>query len=305
MIVSKCPLRISLAGGSTDLQDFVDKHGHGAVISFPATAYVYITVHSNNRNQYIINYTQREETTKIGDIKNDIAREVLKKFNCKPVTVTFNADIHSVGSGLAASSAYLIAAIGAIAKFKNVCLSQFEICNLALEMERSFNPLTGYQDPYGCGMGSLKKMTFYKGKEPQIEYFKQSIFNGFNMFLLYSNVKRKSTKVLKEVASTDRRPLLQLVGTLERAILTNNTEEFLNCINAGWKEKKKSSPHILSNSKVRTIDNRLCLDSRVLAHRLCGAGNGGYFFILTQQNTLIKDAIRVTIEQNGLQVYAL
>ena len=44
MIVSKCPLRVSLVGGSTDLQSFIDKYGYGQVISFPISLYTYISL---------------------------------------------------------------------------------------------------------------------------------------------------------------------------------------------------------------------------------------------------------------------
>ena len=50
MIIAKCPLRISLAGGSTDLQSYIDFNKYGGVISFPSTLYAYISAHENNRN---------------------------------------------------------------------------------------------------------------------------------------------------------------------------------------------------------------------------------------------------------------
>jgi len=45
MIIAKCPLRISLVGGSTDLQAFIEKYQTGSVISFPSDLYTYISIH--------------------------------------------------------------------------------------------------------------------------------------------------------------------------------------------------------------------------------------------------------------------
>ena len=153
MIISKCPLRISLVGGSTDLQGFIDKFGMGSAISFPPNLYTYININNNiSTEKWIINYSKSERVNNPNKIKNDIAREVIKYFNLPPISMTFNSDIPSSGSGLASSSSYLIACIAAACKFKGIDYSQTEIAKLAIKLERSFNPLTGYQDPYGCAL---------------------------------------------------------------------------------------------------------------------------------------------------------
>ena len=69
MIISKCPLRVSLAGGSTDLIEFVDKYGYGSVISFPIDVYTYISLSLNLSNVYRINYSETEEVKDVDLIK--------------------------------------------------------------------------------------------------------------------------------------------------------------------------------------------------------------------------------------------
>ena len=160
MIISKCPLRVSLVGGSTDLQKFIDKYKIGKVINFPISLYTYITLSHRYDNEYRINYSLVESTSNPDKIKNDIARELIKYFDLPPLTITFNADIPTSGSGLASSSSYMVAAVAAACKWKNIEISQFEICKIAHEIELKFNPLTGYQDTYGCGLPSSKLMTF-------------------------------------------------------------------------------------------------------------------------------------------------
>ena len=61
MIVSKCPLRVSLVGGSTDLQGFIDQYGIGSVISFPHNLYTYITINENiSTETWKINYSNKK-----------------------------------------------------------------------------------------------------------------------------------------------------------------------------------------------------------------------------------------------------
>jgi mevalonate kinase len=43
------------------------------------------------------------------------------------------------------------------------------------------------------------------------------------------------------------------------------------------------------NSKLLELDNILSKDSRVLSHKLCGAGNGGYFLIFASKNVNLNN----------------
>lgn len=318
MIVTSCPLRISLAGGSTDLEDFIASNGHGSVISFPSNLRTYISFHSDilgiNRlkNNYVINYSEREERTSIQEIKNDVARVVLDYFDCGPVGCSFTSDVFSSGSGLASSSSYLVSLIKAAALHKGVGLSDFEICKLALGLERKFNPLTGQQDTYGCGMGSLKKLTFYANRGPTINYLPVNLFKELEMYLLFTDIRRSSTKVLngvKNKGTKDRIPLLSMVEETEKAILNTDKKKFYDCIREGWRLKQKTSPLVMQNSKLRELDDLLNETDNIKAHRLCGAGNGGFFLLFTERgaqlgekiDSLNKPVIKVTISEDGVR----
>jgi D-glycero-alpha-D-manno-heptose-7-phosphate kinase len=304
MIVAKCPLRVSLAGGSTDLQDFIDLHGHGEVISFPSSLYTYISLHENHRGKYIIDYTKREEVVFINDIKNDVAREVLKEYALPPVTITFNTDAHSSGTGLASSSSYIISLIKAITIFKGIRMSNYEICKKALEIERRFNPLTGYQDPYGCGIGSFKKIIFKKNEDPIIKYLDQSIFENLEMHLIYTRAVSNSTIALRKTAKSNRVDLLEIVEEMDQAIEKKDLHNFTKLVKLGWEKKKQITPHVAGNENVKKIDTILQNNPSILAHRLCGAGNRGYFLSLLKTTSYIpfnmQDSIKIGICQNGV-----
>lgn len=307
MILAKCPLRISLAGGSTDLQDFVDHYGRGSVISFPVNLYTYITLSSDisgyNKihHKYVINYSRREEEQFIDDIKNDIAREVLKYFNCEQITATFTSDILSSGSGLASSSSYTIAFIKAVSNFKRIKLSDFEICKISLDIERKFNNLTGFQDVYGCGIGSLKRMDFIKDQEPKFTYLPQKIFNDVNMYLVFTNVTRQSTQILKNINLQKREKLLSLVDLLEKSINESNKDDFFDIINEGWIQKKETSPHIVGELSIKQTDQYLNDNKNILAHRLCGAGNGGFFLVFANNPIKHENFIPISISNEGVK----
>ena len=69
MITAKCPLRISLVGGSTDLQSFLEKYNNGSVVSFASNLYTYISINENKNEKYRINYTKTENVKDPSKIK--------------------------------------------------------------------------------------------------------------------------------------------------------------------------------------------------------------------------------------------
>ena len=293
MITSKCPLRVSLVGGSTDLQKFINKYKIGKVISFPISLYTYITLSKRYDEYYVINYTKREHVTSPNKIKNDIARELINYFDLPPITISFNADIPTTGSGLASSSSYMVAGVAAACKLKKLEWSQAKICKIAHEIELKFNPLTGYQDTYGCGLPSSKLMIFNGDVAIKSIDFPQT-----NIFLYNTNISRSSTKILKTININKSYPLLELVDKTYSNLSTNQSE-FWTLLNKAWETKKTLSPNIMNN-KLELIEKQIKQDPGLKYHKLCGAGGGGYFLIITKSKALNFDSIQVNIDNKGV-----
>ena len=308
MIVTKCPVRISLVGGSSDLESFLKKNNEGSVISFPCSLNTYISVHENNRNKYIINYSSSEEVDTIDQIKNDVARVVLQYFRPQSfLTISFNSDIFSVGSGLAASSSYMVALIKSMCVYTGTNLSDFDICKLALELERKFNPLTGQQDTYGCGMMDFKRINFRHGHDPSFTYLPSDFLDSFDMHLLYTGETRKSTNILKGVNVDKISGIISTVNDMHHAIAKNDVSGFMSVLKEGW-EMKKSSSKLILNNRLAEIDDIISKNKGVLAHKLCGAGGGGHFVLFTERNTSLdflrnfqKWVYKVNLTTDGLR----
>ena len=317
MIVGKCPVRISLAGGSTDMQAFVDEYGFGSVITFTADLHTYIMLRSDRiglngkDKKFVVNYMSREIEANPSNIKNDIARVCIEYFKPNPLTSWFNNDFYSAGSGLAASSAYLNSIIAAMASHKNISMSQMEIAKLSHDLERKFNPLTGYQDPYGCAIGGFKKLEFFPDGRVLSLGYDQSIFENIDLYLVPTGISRSSTSVLKTIDPRKCLPLLDVVSEMDSAIKNQDRKTFLNMIKEGWKIKKTTSSLIAQNAKIIELDNLISKSPFVLAHRLLGAGNGGYFLLFSDSryNDLKTmdfldsiNALKISIDTVGVTV---
>tara|TARA_R110002153_G_scaffold90704_3_gene221321 strand:+ start:584 stop:1504 length:921 start_codon:yes stop_codon:yes gene_type:complete len=306
MIISKCPLRVSLVGGSTDLEDFVQTYDRGSVISFPINWYTYITINKNiTNNKFIVNYSQNEEHHHPENIQNDIAREVILEFNLPPIIMSFNSDIPSSGSGLASSSSYLIACIAAASRFLGKHMSQTEMCKIALQIERRFNPLTGYQDPYGCGLGGLKKLDFHKGGRITTEQLTSSVIKQHNMYLIPTKIERISTNILDTINIDKSLPLLNLVDKFYDNI--SNDNNFFDLFNQGWEVKKQTSKHITSQELLDREKEIKEWYPNLKGLKLCGAGGGGYFLIFVPKDhpTIYNNAKHIHINYKGVQTWKI
>jgi D-glycero-alpha-D-manno-heptose-7-phosphate kinase len=311
MIVGSCPLRISLFGGSTDSTQFVETFGRGSVISFACDLKTYVSLSqdrfgANNFNhKYVLNYSRREEVNDISEIKNELIRVALQNFNVPPVSIFLTSDVYSHGSGLASSSSYLISLIKAISIFKNLELTDHQICNIAFELERIINPYCGYQDPYGCGIGGFKRMDFYRNGRIQYEFLPTSVFENYDMHLVFTGITRNSKEVLKNVTSNVDKiyPLLETLDLSYQALVGEDHAEFFHLFNKSWSQKKQTSSMILENKELIKIDKELSSHDNIVAHKLCGAGNGGFFLTFSKKNTVpdIDGLVKLSISTNGVK----
>ena len=310
MLIASCPLRVSLFGGSTDNPYFVDKYGLGSVISFTSNLRTYVTLHEDKLGynmkggKYIINYSKREETEKIGDIQNELVRIVLNHFGLFPLTVSMPSDAYSQGSGLASSSAYIISLVKAISMFTDLNMTDIEICKLGYELELEMNPYCGYQDPYGCGIGGFKRIDFERGGIVRYDFLSTELFNFYDMHLVFTGVTRNSKGVLKSVTDNlDKiKPLLKIADDAYDIINQKDYDKLLYLIRQGWEQKKRISSVITANQVIKDMDKVIEENDTVLAHRLCGAGNGGFFLTFSKKNTLNLPfhCVKVDVEPNGV-----
>jgi D-glycero-alpha-D-manno-heptose-7-phosphate kinase len=310
MIVASCPLRISLVGGSTDHPHFIKKYETGSVISFPSNLRTYISIHQdvfgiNSIDQnYNINYSKRETVREISDIQNEMVRHCFEYLDVERINCSLVSDIYSAGSGLAASSSYLQALIKAVFVWRKEQITEFEVCKIAEQIERKFNPLVGQQDFYGS-MGGLKRINFHRDGDPEIRYLSTAIFKSMDIHLLYTGILRNSTTVLESLNIDKSVPLMSDVHELELAINSCDVDRFNSVMSRSWENKKQTSKLICENETLVALDEKLRYDSRVLSHKLCGAGNGGYFLIFSNRNSCLekeyKNCVQINISETGLK----
>jgi D-glycero-alpha-D-manno-heptose-7-phosphate kinase len=309
MITVKCPVRISLIGGSSDIDAYLSKYKKGSVISFTPKIYTYVSIYKdligkNSLNQkYIVNYSVREEVDSILQIQNKLVQIFFEKENVDPCSIHLTSDVFSHGSGLASSSSYSCAISKAISEFKNEPISDIECAVRSHYMEKIANPLLGQQDVFGCCIGGFKKIEFTQNGLPKYTFLPTQFFTYFTPYLLFTGLTRNSTDILKSISVPDTDVFNPLVEESEQFILNGSYEKFLSTISEGWTQKKKTSKDVLKDQIIQDMDNYLSTYPNCITHKLCGAGNGGFFlcFFPSDKPPLDSKFFKLTLSNTGVQ----
>jgi D-glycero-alpha-D-manno-heptose-7-phosphate kinase len=307
MITIKCPVRVSLIGGSSDLDSYIQTYKKGSVISFTPNLFTYVSLYkdvigrNNLGGKYIINYSKREELEDINDIENDLVREYFKLKRVVPCSVHMTSDVFSHGSGLAVSSSYSCGIVYAVEEFLNNSITQIECGINAHKLEKYVNPLLGLQDVFGCCIGGFKKIEFCENKLPNYSFLPTKLFEVFDLYLIFTGHTRSSTEVLKTVNVPQTDIFNQLVTNAEELILKEDFYGFANLISEGWNAKKLTSKNVLQNPDIKELDCLIPKINGYVSHKLCGAGNGGFFLCFVEKGVNVpKNYFKITLANSGV-----
>ena len=169
---SKAPLRIGLAGGGTDVSPYCDLYG-GAILNATISMYACASLEPLAQPQIIIEAVDREERSSFDKMDHlpltgtlDLAigayNYIVNKYG--PVPSGFRLSTMAdapAGSGLGSSSTIMVAVIGVFAEWLNLPLGEYDIAQMAYDIERvSLGMAGGKQDQYAATFGGVNFMEF-------------------------------------------------------------------------------------------------------------------------------------------------
>ena len=169
LIRAKAPLRISFAGGGTDVVPFPQEEG-GAVLNATITKFAHATLRSRDDRQIKIESLDLDEIGEYEldeplefDGKLDLIKAAIKRVGPEDST-GFSLFLQSnapPGSGLGSSSTMMVALVGLLVAARNLALTEYEIAELAHSIERTdLGVGGGSQDHYSATFGGFNFIEF-------------------------------------------------------------------------------------------------------------------------------------------------
>lgn len=291
MIITRTPLRISFAGGGSDLPAFYERE-RGAVVSTAIDKYIYITVNPKFDHKIRASYSVTEIVDSIREVKHELIREALYLLNIKEgIEITSISDIPSQGTGLGSSSSYTVGLLNALYAYQGHMAGAERLADEAchIEIDRCRKPI-GKQDQYIAAYGGLQYIRFNSDgtvyTDPVICAPATRRKLQSRLLLLYTGLTRSANAILSEQTNETRsseekraslRHMVNLADQLCEALGRNEIDAFGEILHAGWLEKRKLAAKI-SNGRIDDWYDR-ARSAGAIGGKVLGAGGGGFLLL--------------------------
>jgi D-glycero-alpha-D-manno-heptose-7-phosphate kinase len=318
IIRSKAPLRISFAGGGTDVPPYPEERG-GAVLSTTINKYAYATLIPREDDtinvkslDYDIVAKYRTDEKLFYDGELDLVKAVINNMKAKQGLNLFMHSDAPPGSGLGSSSTVVVTLVGLFQKWLNIPLTDYDIAELAFKIERKDLGIRGgKQDQYAATFGGFNYIEFHKDATIVNPLrIKREILNEleYRLLLCYTGRTRLSANILKEQVEKFVKKEKQSVESLDEikaicmdmknALLRGYLDEFGELLHQGWMHKKKLASQI-TNPEIDKL-YETARENGAIGGKILGAGGGGYLLLFCEFDK--KHIIAEKLENLGGQI---
>jgi D-glycero-alpha-D-manno-heptose-7-phosphate kinase len=305
-IRARAPLRLGLAGGGTDVSPFCDEHG-GNVMNVTISMYAHVTLEDRDDSKVLFRSLDLDQSelwdTAAARQQSGLALMkgvyfgMMDRFNSGallPMDITTSSDAPA-GSGLGASSTIVVALITALANRMGLPLNEYEVAQLAYDIERvDLQLLGGRQDQYAAAFGGFNFMEFGANSTAVISPLRIKDWVVFELeasiVLYYTGQSRESANIISAQVENMRHPpsgeiLEALLGLKKEAsevrecLLKGQLDRLADSMRRGWEQKKKTAKNI-SSEAIETAQ-QVAMQAGAYACKVSGAGGGGFmiFFV--------------------------
>jgi len=323
-IRSKCPLRLGIAGGGTDVSPYCDVH-NGAILNGTINLYAYTFLETIDDH---LSYFRADDINKYDSVTTAhevsldgplmlhraVYKRIMEQFNGGqyiPLKVTTYCDALP-GSGLGSSSAIVVSMLEAYRQLLSLPLGEYDLARLAYEIERSDCKLDGgKQDQYAAAFGGFNFMEFASDDRVIVNplRMRSHIINELesSTLLFYTGVSRESANIIKDQVNSINKGGSSLEAMhevkrsaydLKAALLRGDIESMALDLKISWEAKKATSKSI-SNPHIVAIENAI-FDAGATSMKISGAGGGGFVMIFVKPE--LKRAVEKKLEQFDGQV---
>jgi D-glycero-alpha-D-manno-heptose-7-phosphate kinase len=293
---SKAPLRVSFAGGGTDVPPYPQLYG-GCVLNATIDSFAWgslrprtdgITRIASADLGIEVEFNAREEVCLDG--KMDLAKAVIRRLdslNQEGCDIFLHSEAPP-GSGLGSSSALVVSLVGLVREYKKLPLGNYELADTAYVIEREDLKISGgHQDQYAAAFGGFNFIEFEKNQVivNPLRIHRSTINElEHNLLLCFTGTTRHSDKVIDDQTSrlvanekatlAGLRDQKALAVEMKNALLTSKLVHFGELLDSAWHAKKKMSDRI-STPQIDELYEE-ARKKGAIGGKVTGAGGGGY-----------------------------
>ena len=305
MIVSKTPLRVSFAGGGSDLPDFYETHG-GAVVSTAIDKWIRVIVSRRFEGDIRVAYSRTETVATAAEVEHELVREALRVTGLpRGLDIVTLADVPSRGTGLGSSSAVTVGLLSALYAFQGIQRSAAALAEQACEIEIDVlgKPI-GRQDQYAVAFGGFNLIEFLPAGagvrvRPIVAPAHTLERLHSSLMLFYTGRQRAASDILSEQSAAARdgsvtatlSAMRDLAYELRDALGEGDIDAFGSILHRNW-ELKRTLAEGISDAELDGLYAR-ALEAGASGGKLLGAGRGGFLLFLAapERHAAVRGAL--------------
>ncbi len=322
MLIVRSPVRISFAGGGTDLPAYYEQFD-GAVLSSAINKYFYTILgkRTDGRIQVIssdlrIFETWRDIASKSTEGSGlEIPLAVLKDIGRDISVDMFLASEIPPGTGLGSSASVCVNILKALTAYLHIPLSKYELAERSFHIARNLlRRHVGKQDEYAAAFGGLNFITFHRAGGVEVEPLEldTGVMGQLqsNLLLYFTGSAHNSWTILEEQekSTSDRsgsavdalHEVRALASRMRAALENGKLNAFGAMLDEAWQAKKQVSSKI-STSRIDQL-YRVARENGALGGKITGAGGGG--FLLLYCDPEHQESLRTAMAATGVQEMA-
>jgi len=290
VIITRTPLRISFAGGGTDLASYYRPHGGGAVTSAAIDRYIHVLVSTKFDHTIRAAYSRTENVEQLDHLQHGLIREAMRATGVTGgVEVHTVADIPSEGTGLGSSSTLTVGLLQALYAYRGILKDPAELAREACEIEIDrLKGTLGKQDQYIAAFGGVQYFEFHPDETVRSSPIPISAEDrealGMHLSLFYTGQTRQAQGLLESQSQRTREnvPALdrmrELATEARDAIARAQWKRLGEVLDEGWHLKRGLSTGITS-SAIDELYNQ-AKAAGAYGGKIAGAGGGGFLLLV-------------------------
>jgi D-glycero-alpha-D-manno-heptose-7-phosphate kinase len=297
MLIARAPVRISLAGGGTDLAAYFERYG-GMVISAAIAKYFYAFIEVTGRpglqissSDYHAFFRHPPGQKLLWDGDLSLPRAILHRFNISDGVELFLASEVPPGTGLGSSSTVAVTIIKALSTLQGSSFTKQQVAEeaCAIEIEKLGMPI-GKQDQYAASFGGLNTITFSSegtNVEPLAITDDTRRKLERSILLFFTGSAHNSATILaeqKRSSEQDRGKVIEslhgikhLAVEARKALEAGVPDRLGELLHENWERKKRLASGI-TNSRIDEA-YEVARAHGALGGKITGAGGGGFLML--------------------------
>jgi D-glycero-alpha-D-manno-heptose-7-phosphate kinase len=298
MLIARAPVRISFAGGGTDLEAYYAEHG-GMVVSATIDKYFYVFLTPNHggslqltSSDYRGFYRHANGHLLLWDGDLRLPKAILHEFSIDGGMSIFLASEVPPGTGLGSSSTVAVALVKALSTYVGRPMSRHEIAETAcrIEIDKLGEPI-GRQDQYAAAFGGINAI-YFEAAGTEVERLDISVparrALEESLLLFFTGSSRHASQILRQQRESICRGEPAVLESLQfmraaasecrRRLLAADIEGLGALLDRCWSEKRRLARDI-SNSQIdHWYEVARCRGA--LGGKVTGAGGGGFLLLV-------------------------